>query len=105
MGKDGTMETKKVITTEELFILFRDIKRLFPSTSIEDFSEIIEEDGYWDARQRTNIQMESYDELKRMWFGKGISQMKNLWHLFTTNQFYQVIDKDLINLSQKYKSQ
>ena len=43
------------ITTEELFVLYRDMIRLFPNTTIEDFSEIIEQDGYWDTKTRINI--------------------------------------------------
>jgi hypothetical protein len=98
------METKMKISTEQLFVLYRDIRRLFPNTTIDDFSEIIDQDGYWDTRQRTNIQTESFTALKKMWFGKGVSHIKKLWNLFTTNQFQDIVDKDLIRLSRLFRS-
>ena len=64
------------ISTEKLFLLFRDMRKLFPTTSIEEFGEIINQEGYWDTRTRINIQSESVNELRKMWYGKGISQIK-----------------------------
>ena len=103
MDKVINMETKMNISTEELFVLFQDIRRLFPNTSLEDFEEIIEQDGYWDTRTRTNIQTESINNLKGMWFGKGLSKVKELWHLFKSNQIGQIIDKEIIKLSKQYR--
>jgi|TARA_B100000959_G_C14528961_1_gene438679 hypothetical protein len=93
------------ISTEKLFLLFRDMRKLFPTTSIEEFGEIINQEGYWDTRTRINIQSESVNELRKMWYGKGISQIKELWNLFRSNQFYKVVDKDIRQIARKYKSQ
>lgn len=93
------------ISTEKLFLLFRDMRRLFPTTSIEEFGEIINQEGYWDTRTRINIQSESVNELRKMWYGKGISQIKELWNLFRSNQFYKVVDKDIRQIARKYKNQ
>ena len=91
------------VSTEELFCLYRDLRRIFPSTTIEDFGEIVEDEGYWETRQRINIQTDSVNELRKMWVGKGIFRIRELWKYFTTNQFNKVIDKDLIKLSKRYK--
>ena len=91
------------ITTEELFVLYRDMTRLFPNTTIEDFSEIIEQDGYWDTKTRINIQKQSFKELQSLWFEKGFSQIKHLWHLFTTNRIHEIIDNDLLKISKIHK--
>ena len=91
------------ITTEELFVLYRDLTRLFPNTTIEDFSEIIEQDGYWDTKTRINIQKQSFKELQSLWFEKGFSQIKYLWHLFTTNRIHEIIDNDLLKISKIHK--
>jgi len=91
------------VSTEGLFCLYRDLRRIFPSTTIEDFGEIVEDEGYWDTRQRIDIQTDSVNELRKMWSGKGISQMRELWNYFTTNKFNKVIDRDLIRLSKRYK--
>ena len=93
------------VSTEKLFLLFRDMRKLFPTTSIEEFGEIINQEGYWDTRTRINIQSESVNELRKMWYGKGISQIKELWNLFRSNQFYKVVDKDIRQIARKYKSQ
>tara|TARA_S200000501_G_scaffold252946_1_gene237033 strand:- start:9124 stop:9432 length:309 start_codon:yes stop_codon:yes gene_type:complete len=97
------LEITMKITTEELFVLYRDLRRLFPKTTIEDFSDIIEEEGYWDTKTRINIQKESLENLKTMWFEKGIPQVKKLWQLFTTNRINQIVDNDLITLSKIHK--
>ena len=81
------------------------MRKLFPTTSIEEFGEIINQEGYWDTRTRINIQSESVNELRKMWYGKGISQIKELWNLFRSNQFYKVVDKDIRQIARKYKSQ
>ncbi|OUX33103.1 MAG: hypothetical protein CBE24_02670 [bacterium TMED264] len=93
---------KTSVSTEELFMLFQDVKRLFPKTDIDDFGEIIEQDGYWDTLQRIKIQKDSFEELCNNWNGKGFSHIKRLYQLYKRNQLHKNVDKDLLRLSRIY---
>jgi len=91
------------VSSENLFVLFRDMRKLFPQTTIEEFEEIIDQDGYYDTRQRMNIQSDSINEIRGMWYGRGFHRVKELWDYFTTNRFHEIIDADLYKLSKLYK--
>ena len=91
------------VSSEQLFLLYRDMIRIFPNTSIDDYADIILEDGYWDTRTIINIQTESLEEIENLWFSKGISYLRKQWYSFRENKFQHNVDKDLLKLSKLYK--
>ena len=67
--------TKKV-TTEMLLKLLLEMKTLYPDTTIKEFEDMIQMDGYWDTETRIKIARETEHWLDNI---GGRDKLKNLY--------------------------
>jgi len=88
--------TTKKVTTKMLVDLYREMYDLFPNTNIEEFEEIIIEDGYWDTRARLSINRETNHWLDNI---GGRDKLKELYSEFRNG----TLDDRINNQKQKLK--
>jgi hypothetical protein len=63
------------ITLDMLLDLYLDMKKLYPRTTIDEFIDIISDDGYWDTKTRLSINTETHRWLKK---NGGKERLRNL---------------------------
>ena len=88
-------EITKKVTTEMLLDLYEEMNDLYPDTTLKEFEEIIQMDGYWDTKTRLSIARETehwldniggreklellYHQYKRGTLGESLNKQKQKW--------------------------
>ena len=88
-------KTTNKVTTEMLLNLYKEMNDLYPDTTLKEFEEIIQMDGYWDTKTRLSIVRETehwldniggreklqllYRQYKNGTLGDKINKQKQRW--------------------------
>jgi len=85
------------ITFEQILDLYERVKRLFPRTTIEEYEDIILNEGYWDLYAKIGIQ-ENFDTmLKKRWGGNGKHYLQRKYSDFLSGTLTNPIKTYIIN--------
>ena len=70
------MKINEALTIEMVLDLYLDMKKLYPRTTLDEFLEVIVDEGYWDTKTRLSINTETERWLKKI---GGKERLKNLY--------------------------